>query len=295
MIEIRKAYPADAYTLVQIRDLAWKKDYYDILPNEIIYDKSKHVEESVQHLKDQINENNRILVALDGNQIVGFVFYGKVVSSMYDNGEIREIYVLPEYQKRGIGRQLFDKAVEALNKLRFSSFIVSCPQQNPNMEFFIHLGGTKKEIRTEKIMGYPVLCDIIYFDIESNDTSSSSQGDWNELYLKAQDCLNLLNDLNQEVAVLLSDKGNMYLGMGIKKKVCPIESALSNMYLGGEDKITKILILNKQSKPVLPCGKCRDLLIHLGQEQALILFDYGSLKTMTMKELNPYYKNEEKS
>ena len=85
------------------------------------------------------------------------------------------------------------------------------------------------------------------------------------------------------------------MGLGIKKKVCPIESALSNMYLGGENKIVKILILNKQSKPVLPCGKCRDLLIHLGQEQASILFDFGSFKTMTMKELNPYYKNEEKS
>ena len=105
----------------------------------------------------------------------------------------------------------------------------------------------------------------------------------------------LLNDVNREVAVLLSDTGNMYLGLGIKNKVCPIESALSNMYLGGENKIVKILILNKQSKPVLPCGKCRDLLIYLGQEQASILFDFGSFKTMTMKELNPYYKNEEKA
>ena len=87
----------------------------------------------------------------------------------------------------------------------------------------------------------------------------------------------------------------MYLGLGIKNKVCPIESALSNMYLGGDNKIAKILILNKQSNPVLPCGKCRDLLIHLGQEQALILFDYGNLTTMTMKELNPYYKDEEKA
>ena len=60
-----------------------------------------------------------------------------------------------------------------------------------------------------------------------------------------------------------------------------------------DKRIVKILILNKERKPVLPCGKCRDLLIELGHESALILFDFGELKTMTMKELNPYYKDEE--
>ena len=102
------------------------------------------------------------------------------------------------------------------------------------------------------------------------------------------------SELNTEIAVLLADSGNMYLGIGIRNKVCPIEGALSNMYLGGDKKLVKILVLNKNSNPVLPCGKCRDLLIHLGQQDALILFDYGSLKTMTMKELNPYYKDAER-
>ena len=295
MIEIRKAYPTDAYTLVKIRDLAWKRDYYDVLPNEIIYDQSKKIDESVRHLQDQISENNRILVATDDNVIVGFVFYGKSQNPMYDVAEIREIYVLPDYQKRGIGRQLFEQAVDCLKKLKFSSFVVSCPIHNSSIDFFLHLGGVKKETKIEKIFGYSITCDIIFFNINNDGVNQTGQNDWNELYLKAQDQLVLLNDLNREVAVLLSENGNMYLGLGIKNRVCPIESALSNMYLGGEKRIVKILILNKRSNPVLPCGKCRDLLISLGQEQALILFDYGSLKTMTMKELNPYYKDEEKS
>ena len=116
MIEIRKAYPTDAYDLVKIRDLAWKNDYYDVLSNEIIYDKSKNVEVSVRHLQDQINENNRIFVAVDNGVIVGFVFYAKTHGTDYNNAEIREIYVLPDYQKRGIGRQLFEHAVQALGQ-----------------------------------------------------------------------------------------------------------------------------------------------------------------------------------
>ena len=116
-MEIRKAYPTDAYTLIKIRDLSWKNEYYDILPNEILYDMHKHYDENVKHLQDQINENNRILVAIEGETIVGFVFYGKVSGDSGEYGEIREIYVLPEYQKRGFGRRLFQQAMDNLSTL----------------------------------------------------------------------------------------------------------------------------------------------------------------------------------
>ena len=101
--------------------------------------------------------------------------------------------------------------------------------------------------------------------------------------------------MNREVAVVMSSSSKMYLGLGIKNRVCPIESALSNLHIGGETEISKLLILDRRSKPVLPCGRCRDLLISLGQHKAEILFDFGTLKTMTMNELNPYYKDEEKA
>ena len=34
--------------------------------------------------------------------------------------------------------------------------------------------------------------------------------------------------------------------------------------------------------------------MNLGQGKAEILFDMSSLKVISLKELNPYYKNEEK-
>ena len=100
--------------------------------------------------------------------------------------------------------------------------------------------------------------------------------------------------MNKEVAGIMSTQGNLYFGLGIKHKVCPLAVALSNLYLNGEREISKIIILNKSNKVVLPCGKCRDLLMNLGQGKAEILFDMSSLKVISLKELNPYYKNEEK-
>ena len=177
MIRIRKAYPTDAYTLVTIRELAWKKEYYDILPSAIINDKNK--EENIQHLQDQIKENNRILVATDEEKIVGFIFYAKTQGNEYENAEIREIYVLPEYQNQGIGKQLFENAKEALKKLRFTSFIVVCPLKNNHIGFFTHLGGIEKGNKTGKILNYPIACSVIYYEIDNMNQNDNNQGDWN--------------------------------------------------------------------------------------------------------------------
>ena len=293
VLEIRKAYPTDAYALVNIMDVVWRSEFYDYLPNGIIFEMSRNLEKRIRHLTDQIIENNRIFVALEDDVPIGYVFYAKAQGVSYEMAaEIREIYILPEFQKKGIGKQLFNKAVEEIKKLGYTSLIIYCPWETNGISFFLKMGGEKKDMVTKSVLGYSVIYDIIYFNLGS--VLSNNPSEWNDIYLKAQEHLYLLNSINREVAVISTGKGNMYMGLGIKNRVCPIESALANMHMGEEKEVSKILILNRESKPVLPCGKCRDLLIGLGQEKAEILFDFGSLKTMTMHDLNPYYKDEEK-
>lgn len=299
MIQIRKAYPTDAYSLIQISDVVFKNEFYDVLPNGIMIQQLKEVDSRVRHLKDQINENNRIFVAIDDSlqeKIVGFIFYGKTANVVYNEAmEIRSIYIMDAYQKQGIGTQLFEKVIQEVKKLHIHSLIVNCPVNSRCIDFFEKLGGDTREVSLGQMYGYQVKFQLIYFDLDYDVSQSLKQKDWNRLYSEAQNRLILLNDIHKEVAVILTDKQKLYFGLGIKNRVCPMESALANMYLAEEVRIQKILILNRQSKPVLPCGKCRDLLIELGQEQAEILFDMGTFQTMTMGELNPYYKNEEKN
>jgi len=293
LLEIRKAYPTDAYSLINIIDVVWKNEFYDYLPNGIIFEMTRNVDKRVKHLTDQIVENNRIFVALEDDVIVGYIFFAKSQSIVYDSAaEIREIYVLPEFQKKGIGTKLFNMAKEEIKKLGYKSLVIYCPWETNGISFFLKMGGEKRDMVTKSVFGYSVIYDIIYLDLFDNIVNRSN--DWNDIYLMAQEYLYLLNDINREVAVIKSVSGNLYVGLGILDKVCPIESALSNMYIGKDMYVDKILILNRNCKPVLPCGKCRDLLIGLGQDNALILFDFGDLKTMTMHELNPYYKVEEK-
>lgn len=291
-MEFRKSYPTDAYKIVKIKDDVWKNTYYDILPSRILVQRKENLEDRVNHLKDQIIENNRIIVATEEEKIIGYIFYAKsLLEAFPDSAEIREIAVLPEYQRKGVGLNLFKLAEEEVKKLGYHSFVIQSPTEGTYKNFFQKIGGIIKKSSLKEVADYQLSYDIFYIAFERRDEPKE---DWNILFFKAQQKLYLLKETNKEVAVILSSNHHFYFGLGIKDKVHPLEVALSNLYLNDENTIEKILILNKNSKPVLPCGKCLDLLMNLGHKNTEILFDLGTLKTLTIKELMPYYKDEEK-
>ena len=58
---------------------------------------------------------DNILVAKDGYRVIGFVGYGHHGPEDPDTGEVYALYVLPEYQGMGVGRQLLDAALDKLS------------------------------------------------------------------------------------------------------------------------------------------------------------------------------------
>ena len=58
---------------------------------------------------------DNILVAKDGDRVVGFVGYGHHGPEDPDTGEVFALYVLPEYQGTGVGQRLMDAALEKLS------------------------------------------------------------------------------------------------------------------------------------------------------------------------------------
>ena len=57
---------------------------------------------------------DNILVAKEGDRVIGFVGYGSSGPDAPDTGEVFALYVLPEYHGTGVGRQLMDAALEKL-------------------------------------------------------------------------------------------------------------------------------------------------------------------------------------
>lgn len=57
---------------------------------------------------------DNILVAKEGERVIGFVGFGNHGPEEPDMGEVFALYVLPEYHGTGVGRQLMDAALEKL-------------------------------------------------------------------------------------------------------------------------------------------------------------------------------------
>jgi len=75
---------------------------------------------TVELIKESLisNEQEIVYVAADGNKLIGFCC-GQILKSMcYPSkyGEITELYVMDEYRRQGIGRQLLEATEDELKK-----------------------------------------------------------------------------------------------------------------------------------------------------------------------------------
>lgn len=292
MVMIRKAYPADAYNIVGVNLEVWKCEYNDILSSNIINGMIGDFDNRVKHLKEQIEENNRIFVAVEDDRIVGYIFYAKSSNEEYSSAaEIRDLYVLSSYQRMGIGNQLFQKAVEEVKKLGFNSLILNCPIKNKNKDFFLKLGGVIKEVISLKVSNSLIDFSVIYFDLLASNMDKDLR--WNDLYTKLVNVsLGVTSDY-RAIALIESD-GNLYFGLNVFKMVTALEVAFSNMKLDSKNKVEKLIILDASNRLLIPDGYDLEILMESGNEDTLVLVDVITSEVKKVRELISDLKKEER-
>ena len=89
---------------------SWHEAYPGIMSREYL---DKHTLERCEKLAFRWGGN--ILVAKDGNRVVGFVGYGDRGEEAPKTGEIFALYVLSEYYGKGVAQQLMKTGLEQLN------------------------------------------------------------------------------------------------------------------------------------------------------------------------------------
>jgi GNAT superfamily N-acetyltransferase len=85
-----------------------------------------------------------VFVADSGNGLVGFSICGPERSghTVY-RGELYAIYVLEQYQGKGLGRQLFDAVRSRLVRDGFDSMLLWVLDRNPACAFYERMGGSR--------------------------------------------------------------------------------------------------------------------------------------------------------
>ena len=105
-IGTRRAGPRDAGAIAVVHDTAWVNAYDGIVPHSALHKMVRRRGES--WWADAIRRSTVVLVLEIAGKIVGYSTLGRnrVKTLPYD-GEVYELYLLPEYQGVGLGTKLF--------------------------------------------------------------------------------------------------------------------------------------------------------------------------------------------
>lgn len=151
-MKIRKAKIKDAKYITKVNIDVWNTTYRGIMTDEDLDNLSYEKKEKLckELIKDK--ENSFLYVAEDNKRkIIGFVSGGRERGN--DNRfdcEIYAIYVLKEFQGKGIGRLLFKEAVKKLKDSNFKSLKIWVLKSNPYRRFYEKLGGSQVDAKNIK-------------------------------------------------------------------------------------------------------------------------------------------------
>ena len=145
--EIRLANKNDCVELSRLKHKVWETTYRGIYPNDKIdnFDYEKNTEKFIRIIDNP--EIELYVVEYEG-KIIGYMDFGIPVRPFKDyKQEIGLLYILKEYQGKGIGKHLFNIAYENIKKTGVNEFIISCNKYNiPAQKFYEKMGGEIIEI-----------------------------------------------------------------------------------------------------------------------------------------------------
>ncbi len=140
---IREARKLDAESIININITSWKETYCKIFPDEFLNNLEQKKDESIEKCKNEINE---YIVCEINNEVIGFLRFGKNRKG-YSNkfAEIYAIYIISQYKRHGIGKQMLEYVFAKLKK-SYNKVLVSTLSENSATKFYEKCGG--KQIGT---------------------------------------------------------------------------------------------------------------------------------------------------
>ena len=126
---------ADCYESKKVINSVWRDAYKHIFPEEVFDNKDRKLQESAKKLENLL-KNDKIFgfIAKNDNKIVGVVIgayeseYEHYASLGYSDLQI--IYILPEYQKCGIGSKFFNLIKNVLKQNKKTKMVICALAEN---------------------------------------------------------------------------------------------------------------------------------------------------------------------
>ena len=151
---IRPAVTTDIPRLAQVHIQSWLETYLGLIPDDINITLESR---ELQWQRTLANPRMMVFVAEVSGAVVGFCS----LAVAGKHGEIYTLYLLKAHQGLGIGKQLFNSALEYAKSKGAKSQTLWVLADNPSRKFYEHMGGILEDQRTEKI-GKADLLEVMY-------------------------------------------------------------------------------------------------------------------------------------
>ncbi len=157
---MRPARPGDVPCIAAIHVETWRSTYAGLLPDSVLLGLSQSRCEAMwRPLFARGGSDERVLVATaDDEGPVGFASFGRARWSAFAGagphvGEVFTLYVLPDYQGRGLGRHLLHACFRRLVDGGMPSAVIWTLAFNPSRFFYEAMGGERVAEREEALWG----------------------------------------------------------------------------------------------------------------------------------------------
>jgi ribosomal protein S18 acetylase RimI-like enzyme len=153
---IREAIPDDAPGIAKVHIDTWRSSYSGIIPDSYLEEMSYERAEGMWRERITASEPSGLIYIGESPEagIVGFATGGAERTGKYPyEGEIYAIYVLTQFQGRGIGSRLTSTIARQLGLEGFRSLLIWVLKENPARGFYKKLGGKIVAEREIEIAG----------------------------------------------------------------------------------------------------------------------------------------------
>lgn len=142
-IHIRRADVNDAALLAAARRSAWDATYRGIYPDAWIdeYDLAAQTQREKARLEQP---DYTAYLVMDGSRCAGYFSYGAPGHGAYKDFSfcLNSLYLLPPYQRMGLGRRIFAQVRQAARERKLDGFFCGCNVHNlPARQFYEKMGG----------------------------------------------------------------------------------------------------------------------------------------------------------
>ncbi len=152
---IRPAVPVDVGAIARVHLSSWQTTYRGLMPDQILDNLSFSLRRD--WWKNVLSDPRKmeVVVAEVYGRIVGFANYGveRENDPIY-RGELYALYILKDYQKKGIGCALMKASAQGLLERGMCNMLVWVLSTNPARGFYEKMGGVHLRDKPVNLGGF---------------------------------------------------------------------------------------------------------------------------------------------